>query len=270
MSAFLKLALAANRIGLGPLVARAASIAYRESDFRVDEAGRWVNRQAEATFVSPTLHTTRFAAARHWVLDHWAWGYCPQPGDTVVDVGAGIGEEAVVFSRLVGDQGRVISIEAHPQTFDCLRETIERSSLTNVTPLRCALADRDGELFITDAAFHLGNSVVGQTGGMRVEARSLDSLVAELGLDEVALVKMNIEGAEKLAVEGLDQSGRRVRNMVVSCHDFLVDHYGAGEEMRTKVHVRRKLEDLGFTISTRPDAPESWVRDYLYAHRPGA
>ena len=269
MRALLKMAVAANRMGLGPLVAKAASIAYRDSHFAVDEERRWVNYQAEATFVSPTVHTTTFRAARQWVLDHWTWGYRPQPGDTVVDVGAGIGEETVIFSHLVGDAGRVISIEAHPQTFACLRKTIELSGLTNVTPLCCALADEDGELFISDADFHLGNSVIGQSGGTRVRARTLDLLAAELGLDDVALVKMNIEGAEALAVEGIARTAPRVRNLVISCHDFLAEHYGAGPEMRTKAHVRETLEVQGFIISTRPGALESWVRDYLYARRPG-
>jgi FkbM family methyltransferase len=270
LSALLKLAAAANRMGFGPLVARAASMAYRGSSFAIDGKGRWVNRQPEATFVSPTLHTTRFAAARQWVLDHWTWGYCPKRGDTVIDVGAGIGEETVVFSQLVGEQGRVISIEAHPQTYSCLRKTIELSGLTNVTPLCCALADKDGELFISDAEFHLGNSVIGQSAGTRVPARSFDSLARELGLDDVGLIKMNIEGAEKLAVEGIAATAPNIRNLVISCHDFLVDSYGAGPEMRTKSHVRGKLESEGFSISTRPDAPEPWVRDYLYARGPGA
>lgn len=269
LSALLKIAVAASRIGLGPLVAKAASIAYRDSQFAIED-GRWLNRQAEATFVSPTVHTTRFAAARQWVLDHWTWGYCPEPGDTVIDVGAGIGEETVVFSHLVGDAGRVISIEAHPRTFACLRKTIEYSGLKNVTPLSCALAEKDGELSISDADFHLGNSVIGQAGTTPVTARSLDSLAAELGLGDIALVKMNIEGAEKLAVDGMAETASRIRNLVISCHDFLVDHYGAGPDMRTKAHVRSVLQDQGFSISTRPEALEPWVRDYLYAGRQGA
>ena len=112
MSVLFRIANAAGRIGLTPWVARVASLAYRGSDFSVDDHGRWVNRQAEATFVSPVFHTKSYAAVNEWVLDHWTWGYLPRAGDTVIDVGAGIGEEAVIFSRLVGESGRVISIEA--------------------------------------------------------------------------------------------------------------------------------------------------------------
>jgi len=269
MSALFRIAAAAGRIGLTPLIARAASLAYRASDFSVDDQGRWVNRQPEATFVSPIIHTKSYDAVNDWVLDNWAWGYLPRVGDTVVDVGAGIGEEAVIFSRLVGESGRVFSIEAHPRTFSCLQETIRRSGLTNITPLYCAVSKQDGELLISDIDVHLANSVIGQGGGLKVPARSLDSLSDELGFGEIALVRMNIEGAEKFAVEGMSRLASRVRNVVISCHDFVATEYGGSPDFRTRDQVRRALEVQGFDISTRPDATEPWVRDYLYGRRAG-
>ncbi|MFL6727013.1 MAG: FkbM family methyltransferase [Sphingomicrobium sp.] len=267
MSVLFRIANAAGRIGLTPWVARVASLAYRGSDFSVDDHGRWVNRQAEATFVSPVFHTKSYAAVNEWVLDHWTWGYLPRAGDTVIDVGAGIGEEAVIFSRLVGESGRVISIEAHPRTFSCLQETIRHSGLTNVTPLYCAVAEQDGELSISDVDVHLANSVIGEGANLKVPARSLDSIAEEFGLGEIALLRMNIEGAEKLAVKGASRIASRVHNMVISCHDFVATEYGGLADFRTKGHVRSMLESQGFTISTRPDAAEPWVRDYLYGRK---
>ena len=133
MSTFLKLAETADRFGLRRWVARAASLAYADQRFEVDAAGHWVNRQAGAAFVSPTIHTANYAHIEQSVLDNWTWEYRPTRGDTVIDVGAGIGEETVVFSRLVGAAGKVIAIEAHPETFKCLTATIEQSALANVT-----------------------------------------------------------------------------------------------------------------------------------------
>src|SRR4051794_2340625 len=99
-----------DEAGLRRLVALAGSAGYGLASgfgkrFEVDAAGRWVNRQPEATIVSPDIHTTRLAAVRDWVLDSWAWEYRPQAGDTVIDVGAGVGEEAVILSELVGPTG---------------------------------------------------------------------------------------------------------------------------------------------------------------------
>jgi len=272
MSAILKMAEAADRLGLRPLVARAASLAYSGQHFEADERGRWVNRQADATFVSPILHTASYSQIEAAVLDNWTWEYLPQKGDTVLDVGAGIGEETVVFSRLVGPSGRIIAVEAHPETFSCLQGTIERTRLTNVTAVNCAVADHDGELCISAGPDHLGpshlmNTVVNSHEGIKVAARTLDSLADELGFQEVNLLKMNIEGAERMAVEGFDRIAPRVRHAAISCHDFVATHFGGAPHYLTKDYVRAAFEARGFTVRSRPGAAESWVRDYLYASR---
>jgi FkbM family methyltransferase len=267
MSAFFKIATVADRLGLRSLVARGASLAYRDKSFEVDAQGRWINRQPEATFVSPSLHTATYSEVVNAVLGYWAWDYTPVPGDTVIDVGAGIGEDTVVFSRIVGPEGLVVAIEAHPETFECLRRTIEGSRLTNVTAINCAIADRDGEMPISTGPNHVMNTVLGGEGTVKVPARTLDSLADELGIGEVALLKMNIEGAEKLAVQGFDRLARRVRHAAISCHDFVATHFGGADYYYTKDQVRAALEARGFAIRERPDAAVSWVRDYLYASR---
>ena len=254
-----------DRIGLRRPVARLATLAYPASRFSVDGAGRWVNAQAEATFVSPALHTARYQALHDWVLDNWLWGHRLKPGDTVIDAGAGIGEETVVFSKMVGDTGRVISIEAHPDTFACLERSVRLSGLGNVTTVQCAVADEDGELSISTADCHVASSIV-EDGGICVPARSLDSLAEELGLGAVAFVKMNIEGAERPAMRGMAQLFDRMEAACVSCHDFLAD-LGGSDAFRTKAEVRAALESAGFAIRTRADHPQCWVRDYLYARR---
>jgi FkbM family methyltransferase len=257
-----------DRMGLRRVSASVASLVYgvatvgRQS-FSIDADGRWRNHEPEATIASPTVHTTSYAAFRDWVIDNWCWAYRPLPGDTVVDVGAGIGEEAVVFSHLVGPTGHVISIEAHPETFACLKETVRLSKLTNVTPLQIALGERDGVTMIASGKSHLTSSVVRGGAGVQVPLRSLDSLAGELGLRDIALLKMNIEGAERLAVKGMRSTSSIIRNLCISCHDFLSER-GEGEELRTKADVRPELERYGFALTDRPNHPSPWVRDYLY------
>jgi FkbM family methyltransferase len=258
-----------DRMGFRPVVAAVASAAYGlrtggRQRFFADQAGNWVNHHSEATIVSPTIHTARFDAYREAVLDNWAWQYRPQPGDTVVDVGAGVGEEAVVFSKLVGPRGKVLSIEAHPETYNCLLETIRRSSLKNVVPICVAVTDCDGVAFIGSVENHIANSIFDRSANAEVPARSLDSIADELGLDKIDLLKMNIEGAERLAVHGMDKVANRVRHAVISCHDFISDLEGP-EEFRTFDEVRTSLDELGFKVVTRPEDRRPWVRFYAYA-----
>lgn len=260
-----------DRAGLRGPLSRLATLAYRRRSggrqrFLVDDEGRWVNSQPEATVVSPTIHTTSYAAFHAWVLDNWCRGCLPKEGDIVIDAGAGIGEEAIIFSHLVGPKGRVISIEAHPSTFACLQETVRRSGLANVTPVCDALADEDGVATIADVGSHLTSSIVTGTGGKEVPARSLASLLAELNIREVALLKMNIEGAERLAVRGMAAAAARISNVCISCHDFLADR-GGDEALRTKLEVAPMLESFGYRLETRPGHADAWVRDYFYGSR---
>lgn len=173
-----------NRIdqaGYRKSVAAAANIfgtaLRRPERYTVDQQGYWVVHEPEATFVSPDVTFHRFDAKERETLDAWCYLYTPRAGDVVLDIGAGIGDEAVVFSRMIGPRGRVFAVEANPRTYDCLKKTIRRSGLQNVEPRLCAVADVDGSVFISDAVHdHISNSIfAGRAGGVAVPSFRLDS-----------------------------------------------------------------------------------------------
>lgn len=234
--------------------------------FGVDEAGRWLNIQREATIVGPDVHSAHFAQLSEIVMNYWCPFDRPGLGDTIVDVGAGIGEDAVVFSKFVGPTGRVIAIEAHPTTFACLQGTIARSRLSNVVAVQCAITDREGVLTMSNDSAHLANSMLKRGSGVDVPAKTLDALWAELGVETVDLLKMNIEGAERPAMEGMTGRAPWIRNAAISCHDFVADA-GGGDEFRTREFVRSALEAMGFKVRQRRDAAQPWERDILYGTR---
>jgi FkbM family methyltransferase len=192
------------------------------------------------------------------------YGYTPRPGDTVFDIGAGIGAETLLFSRLVGRCGRVVSLEAHPRTYERLARVCKANRLTNVIPVPAAAAAADGRLRISDLEHYLHNTVLEtETGGIEVQARRVDTIARELGITSIDLLKMNIEGAERLAIEGLAGIIGSTRHVCIGCHDFLADG-GGSEQMRTKALVREFLVEHGFRVTSRDDAPDPWTRDYIY------
>ncbi len=190
------------------------------------------------------------------------YGYTPGPGDAVVAVGAGIGRETLLFSRLVGDRGRVVALEAHPRTYLRLASLCRVNRLQNVTPLQVAASDRDGTAMISDDEHYLQNTML-TADGIEVPTRRLDSLATELGITRIDLLTMNIEGAERLAIRGLGQIIDSIRNVCISCHDFLADDVGS-EPLRTKAVVRDFLVENGFEVRGRDNAADPWTRDYLY------
>jgi FkbM family methyltransferase len=183
--------------------------------------------------------------------------YTPQAGDVVFDIGAGIGAEALLFSRLVGPTGRVVSIEAHPGTYGRLVRLCTLNRLDNVTPLQVAVSDTEGDVVLSDVAHHLQNRLVDpDEQGIRVLARRIDAIAAELGIRHIDLLKMNIEGAESRALAGIGTLLASTRHVCISCHDFL----GAP----TREAVLSFLTERGFDVHTRDRAPEPWTRDYVY------
>jgi FkbM family methyltransferase len=193
--------------------------------------------------------------------------YTPAAGDVVVDVGAGVGWELALFSRLAGPSGRVIAIEADPDTFRWLERRCELNGLANVTPIQAAVADAPGELLISSEGFCETHRLIAGGRGHRVRAATLAGLMAELGIARIDLLKMNIEGAERLALTGLDQCAHAVRNLAVSCHDYMADR-GGDDAMRTRAVVEQILLRCGFEVEERrADDERDWARSYLYARR---
>jgi FkbM family methyltransferase len=190
--------------------------------------------------------------------------YTPNQGDVVFDVGAGVGSETLLFARLVGVSGCVVSIEAHPRMHGRVVELCNANGLANVTPLQVAVAESDGTATITDLANHVRNTTIAAArDGIEVPARRLETIAKSLDITYIDLLKMNIEGAEVSALRGLGPLLAKTRYVCIACHDFLADEGGA-ETLRTKAAVRELLLEHGFELTSRDDAEAPWTRDYVY------
>lgn len=78
---------------------------------------------------------------------------------------------------------------------------------------------------------------------------------------------MNIEGAERLAIRGMEEHLSKVRNFAISCHDFVADR-GGSDELRTRADVIGWCQQMGLQVFQRRDDRRPWVRDYVYAKWP--
>lgn len=205
-------------------------------------------------------------ASETW--DYWMRFYRPQKGDTVVDVGAGHGEDTLTFSEVVGPSGRVIAIEAHPLCFNSLKVVCRRNRLSNVQLVHLALMDKPGQVRLAETESWMENHVTfdKESSGITVPSGTLDDLCAKEGISDIAFLKMNIEGAERYALLGAASALSRTRQICVACHDFRSDQ-GHGEHFRTHAFVERFLSERGFAIASRPDDPRDYVRDHVFGIR---
>lgn len=128
------------------------------------------------------------------------------PGDVVFDCGANIG----VYTRVALAAGAklVVAIEPAPENVECLRRNYAAEiGQGRVIVVPKGVWDRDDVLVLReDAGNSARDSFVKSFGPAARETHvpltTIDELVAELKLDSVGFMKLDIEGAEKRALAG--------------------------------------------------------------------
>jgi FkbM family methyltransferase len=196
---------------------------------------------------------------------NFLWGYRPKAGDVIIDVGAGVGEETLTFSRAVGERGKVICIEAHPRTYRCLEKLVQYNRLENVFPIHAAAAEPScSAVTIENGNEYLSNRI--GTAGVSVPATTIDAIHRQMNLGRVHFLKMNIEGSERLAIHAMADTLKKTEVLCVSCHDFLAQS-AKDDGLRTKGPVRDFLRQNGLDVMERGGiGVPPYVRDQLWAY----
>ncbi|WP_425909026.1 FkbM family methyltransferase [Nitrobacter sp. TKz-YC02] len=120
-------------------------------------------------------------------------------GGTFIDIGANIGLYAIVISKHVGPNGRVIAIEPHPTASERLKFNCSASNLTNLEVAQVAVAASPGRLMIVSDENNLGASRVGNSG-VTVSREPLTTILAERKVSTIDALKIDVEGYEDQAL----------------------------------------------------------------------
>lgn len=130
------------------------------------------------------------------------------PHPVVLDIGANIGNHTLAFATKAF---QVHAFEPIPKIHALLQLNVEQNQLTNVTVHKLALSDTDGQ-----ATIHMVSS--GNFGAssfdkrtdnseaITVSQRRGDTLLAELKLDKIDLLKIDVEAHEVFVLRGLMQT----------------------------------------------------------------
>jgi FkbM family methyltransferase len=130
-----------------------------------------------------------------------------KPGMAVLDVGSNIGLYASIAAAAVGPGGRVVAVEPNARNCELVRKTIERNKFTNLRLFQAAVSDHTGpgELYLCDdnmADHRIYGSHARRT--VPVDFMRLDDIFAASELRTVDIMKMDIQGAEAIAFDGMD------------------------------------------------------------------
>ncbi|MGA2116840.1 MAG: FkbM family methyltransferase [Bryobacteraceae bacterium] len=269
----------AGRRELASAATAAARAAAPAVDIEILWDGMWMRRVGPHYFPDPDLFQVGEPNWQRWCHaaekylrdagDYWFHVYKPQAGDAIVDIGAGRGEDVFAFSRAVGPAGRVYAIEPHPVSFLALEKFCERNRLSNVTAIQRACVEAPASLQIETLPVWESNYVrngAASPTSFAVEGLRFDDLAVECSIERIDFLKMNIEGAERLALPGCRRALDRTRSVSIAAHDFRASR-GEGEAFRTLAFVREFLTERGFKLTTRDRDSRYYVPFHVHGWR---
>src|SRR5206468_5385756 len=131
-------------------------------------------------------------------------------GDTIIDVGANVGTETVIFAAIVGPEGRIVAFEPLRSNVDRLRSAVHLNGLNHVCVVEAAVSDRSGVAYF-QAPVDGWNNGTGrlcsrdeghQNGAFHVRTVTLNELWGDGLLPRPRLIVMDVEGFEIEVLRG--------------------------------------------------------------------
>lgn len=192
--------------------------------------------------------------------------YKTKKGDVVFDIGVGNGVDTKYWSESVGEEGLVYLVEPDPNCFRRLKKLIDKNFLKNVRLINVALSDYDGFSRLTNfdnpgKNWLLDTSNDSNTDNPLVRVTTIAKVIESENLDSIDFCKVNIEGEEVRFLDGAETTIDVIKNLSISCHDFL------GENYATFSRVKEKLEKAGYACKEF-DHLDPIEKYYLYAIKP--
>ncbi|HET7694600.1 MAG TPA: FkbM family methyltransferase [Vicinamibacterales bacterium] len=171
-------------------------------------------------------------------------------GGTVVDAGANWGYFTLIAAAAAGGAGRVIALEPDPRHFAALERNLSLNGFTQVRAMRAAAASGDGTLMFAgydDGEANRGVSRLvpradaAAANQFAVRATTVDAVTGTAST--VDLVKIDVEGAEDLVLQGMQAglASRRYRAVLLELHPSLLRERGVDPES-----CLRRLQQAGY------------------------
>jgi FkbM family methyltransferase len=126
-------------------------------------------------------------------------------GMTVIDLGASIGYYTLLASRLASVTGKVFAFEPDPDAYSYLRKNVDRNRCTNVRAVNKAVGDSVDAVGFVRGGPERGFVSARLPSSLSIEAITLDAYFARLGWPSAHLIKIDIEGSERVALLGMEE-----------------------------------------------------------------
>jgi len=142
---------------------------------------------------------------------------------TIVDAGANIGLTSIFYANKY-PEAMILAIEPEVSNFTVLNRNV--APYSNIVPIRAALWKDEGELSVIDAGLgHYGFQVIPKSKldakdqSNCIPAVTVEKLMRDYGIDQIDILKVDIEGSEKEVFENSSPWIEKVGVLVVELHD---------------------------------------------------
>jgi FkbM family methyltransferase len=170
------------------------------------------------------------------------------PGDTILEVGAGLGLVSTYCAKRIGSK-RVFACEADPDLEPCIRDTYRLNGVEPTLEM-CAVGPKAGRVTLYRDKHLVSSSVVRRRVGSRpveVPGKALNYLVEKI---HPTLLVVDAEGAERELFD--DAELPTVTRIVLELHDRVIGRAGTDR-------VRARLSAMGFQVDRGLSTPEQLV-----------
>ena len=170
-------------------------------------------------------------------------------GMNLVDIGSNIGYYTLLFSKWTGDKGIVFSFEPESENFELLKKNIHINQAKNVRVFQRAVSDQNESKLLFLAQENKGDHKIidlkenNDTEKVMVECVTLDS--SEVSNYRIDLIKMDIQGAEMLALNGMTKTLEKNPEIILLTEMW---PYGIEKSGYSPLEFFDKLKELGFEI----------------------
>lgn len=202
------------------------------------------------------------------------------PGDIVIEPGANIGYITAHLAGWVGPEGRVFALEPSPTCLNQLKKSIDDAGLPQITLLPMAIADKAGKMTFNDTPRAISRgyaalSVVSKPKdgiAAEVEVTSIDDLCMEYGIEQLRFLKLDIEGAELLALKGSEKMlSKGAINYVLVETTISESNVSYNQEMidllNSYHYVSHKVDFSGNLIPFEIDVRKSMREDIIWSYQ---
>jgi len=148
-----------------------------------------------------------------------------KPNTIVLDVGANFGQMSVLFSDMVGENGKVHSFEADPWIYEILNKNIiENDKIGKIIPHFGAVYNIDDETLIFPEQNFEEFGSYGSYGidfnakeGRKVKTITIDSLHIE---EPISFLKIDIQGGDLQAMQGAIETIERNKMPIIFEYEY--------------------------------------------------